>query len=362
MTKSPKTVLISPLNWGLGHATRCIPVIHCLLQLNCKVILCGNGDSLNLLSSEFPELPTEILPQYSIRYPKNPLWFSLKMLLHLPCFFRSISRDIATTKALIKKYRPDLIISDNRYGFRHPSVPSVLITHQTQPVLPASARTLKKFVWKRLEQMMNHFNEVWIPDQQSEHGLSGVLSHNDAHLKKTVFIGPLSRFSINYDSFQKNTILAIASGPEPHRTEFEKIVYALAASTPFHFTLLQGKPNEPNHSKKNNLEIIHHLNTCQLQSLIGKNEIILTRAGYSSIMDMVALRKKAILIPTPGQTEQLYLARHLKNHPLFSVFDPKKNTFSSIFNELSCRKIEQYQLHKENNQSLIAAIQSILKQ
>jgi len=348
MISSNTTVLISPLNWGLGHASRCIPLINFLIDQGCIVVVCGNGESLKLLKDEFPELHYELLPKYSIRYSKNPRWFALKMLLHLPRFFNSIRKDFAATKLICKKHKPQLIISDNRYGFRNPEITSILITHQTKPLLPKSIRAFSNLVWKRLEKKMNVFDEVWIPDFEFEPNLSGILSHNNSNLKKGIYIGPLSRFSKIDTTNTQNSILAIASGPEPHRSEFEKMVLVLAEKTDLHFTLLQGKPGRTNNSQSKNLVCYNHLNTKELKTLFERCSVVLTRSGYSSIMDMAAMLKKAILIPTPGQSEQNYLIEHLVNHELFSVYNPKTDDFLKIYKEINNRHIQNSNLDNTN--------------
>jgi uncharacterized protein (TIGR00661 family) len=339
------TILIAPLNWGLGHAARCIPLIHHFTNQGCRVVLCGNGDSFKMLTNEFKGLTHETLPDYSIRYSKNPRWFAFKMLFHLPKFFSSVRKDMIAAQLICEKYHPQLIISDNRYGFRNHHVISVLITHQTQPVLPDSLKAFSKMVWKKLEKKMNAFDEIWIPDFESEPSLSGILSHNNTIHKKKTFIGPLSRFSKMIPANSPDTIVAIASGPEPHRSKFENMVVSLSEKTGQHFTLVQGNPGKENYFQSENLTCYNHLNTAEFESLLKKCTVVLTRAGYSSIMDLVAMGKKAILVPTPGQTEQIYLSKHLSNHELFSIYNPENDDFETIYKELINRKVK-------NNESI----------
>lgn len=339
-------ILVAVLNWGLGHATRCIPVIRALQQNGAEVIIASDGLSLKLLQTEFPSLPAEPLPPYNIRYTGKHIW--LDALTQAPHVLKQIKAEQLATQNLLQKHgNITAIISDNRYGCYHSQIPSVIITHQVFLHLPHPIKWLQPLVQRFNRQLINKFNYCWIPDwPQPQANLSGELAHK--HLLPTeqfVFVGPLSRFNypddnnINNDnaskpyfSSEKNTntaaawsIVALVSGPEPLRTQFEAIMQnqllAFCATTNQTALLLQGQPQNNStikpHPKTPLLQIAPHLPTQQLQHHLKNAQIIIARSGYSTVMDLAVLQKKAIFCPTPGQTEQLYLAKQFMKKQFF---------------------------------------------
>jgi uncharacterized protein (TIGR00661 family) len=343
MNQSRPVILVAPLNWGIGHATRCIPLINELMQQGCEVIICGNGDSHEVLKQEFPELQHFRLPDYTIRYSDKPFWFSARMLFHLPRFIISIWRDMAATQPIVRTTKPDLLISDNRYGFRSKAVFSVILTHQVLPVLPGSFRFSARLFRKAMFTLLKKFNEVWVPDFEHEHNLSGMLSHHTGFKGNLKYCGPLSRFHQGNDKQQSHQydLLAIISGPEPHRSLFEKYCIRLAETTTKRICIVAGKPGNKMPYKKENLTYFSHLDTEELLNVINQSGIVISRAGYSSIMDMVALNKKALLVPTPGQTEQIYLADFHSGKGLFLKFNPDTDDLDQCIQDLKEQNIEQ---------------------
>ena len=220
----PKTILIAPLNWGLGHATRCIPIINALLQKKHTVILASDGVALALLKKEFPALNAETLPSYQITYPENGN-FVIQMAKLVPGILKAIKQERLALEKLVEKHQIDIVISDNRYGMYHTSVKSIYVTHQIKVAAPFGEDLLAKLQQKFLK----HFDEIWIPDVEGAINLSGKLGHNSNVPKNALYIGALSRFKSNFKSVnqvaeQDEYVIAVISGPEPQRSVFEKML------------------------------------------------------------------------------------------------------------------------------------------
>lgn len=311
-----KKILVSPLNWGLGHASRCIPIIRMLLKKNAEVIVASEGASLKLLQEEFPQLFFIELEPIDVRYSKY-LPMTVSMGLQTPKLIRSIAREHQVLEQLIKQHNIQGVISDNRYGMYSKKVPSVIISHQLFIQTPFLQRTLQKLI----RNFLHKFSECWVPDFPGSNNLSGKLSHGNIEMKNTVFIGPLSRFEkTEIPKFVRmRPLIIVLSGPEPNRTLFEKKLLKQLAEFKIECLLVRGLPNEASTklNAPNWVNVVSHLPSEMLQNEILHSEIMLCRSGYSSIMDLYALRKKAILIPTKGQTEQIYLGKYLMQKNYF---------------------------------------------
>jgi len=299
---NPKKVLIAPLDWGLGHATRCIPVINEFLNQGCEVQIASSGDALILLKKEFPSLKSHQLTSYRAEYSRS-LPFMIKIILQLPKFLLVIGREHKEIATLIDQEEIDIVISDNRYGCWSKDIPSVLITHQVNILMSSK--------WKWMEWIINFGNHwqirkfatCWVPDFAD--GVTGKMS--DGQEVKSTRIGMLSRFERRHAEL-KYEVLAVLSGPEPQRSLLEeKLRLQLAASNLNYFMVL-GKPAGSTSCSEREAG---HLNAFQLNELMESARVIVARSGYTTVMDLWKLGKKAIFIPTPGQTEQEYLADKL---------------------------------------------------
>ena len=303
-----KHVMIAPLDWGLGHATRCIPIVKTLLKKGCVVHLGSNGNALLVLRNEFPDLPYVELPAYDAYYSKT--WpFMLNIFRQLPKFLQAISREKEVLKEYESKHPLDLIISDNRYGCRLKHVKSVFLSHHLNIRMPDYFKWLSPVLNFVNRRFLKGFDEHWIPDDPKE-SLSGKLSNPAPNNSRR--IGLLSRFTTSYDSVEKYKLAIIISGPEPQRSLFEKLILKQISAIDFKAILIRGLPahQEPL-SVSSNIEIVNYMGANDLQRVILSSELILCRSGYSSVMDLAILGKKAIFVPTPGQTEQEYLAYRL---------------------------------------------------
>ncbi len=318
MPEKPLHILVSPLDWGLGHATRCVPVIRQLLGAGHKVSIAGHGRSIKLLQNEFPAVECIDLPGFSPVFSGSGPVF-IKLLLLLPEFIIKIFTEHKQLKQIIRANDIDCIISDNRYGLWHKQVKSILITHQVMIKTPGWLKFAEYPLYRISGYLISRFDECWIPDTEESPGLSGDLSHKYPLPRNARFVGPLTRFVFNdnplgYESPSKQ-IAVIISGPEPQRSIFEKLVRQQLSGLQQPVTIISGKP-EAKQVKvtSGNITIVPHLPTDQLQEAITSASLVICRSGYSSIMDLNALGAKALFVPTPGQTEQIYLAQlHQQN-------------------------------------------------
>ncbi len=301
-----KKILVAPLNWGLGHATRCITIINTLIKRGFEPIIASDGDALLLLQKEFPKLKSFELPSYNITYPKYPTLFIWHFVVKLPAFIKTYK---AEQKAIIKIIDQENIIgiiSDNRFGCFHSDIKSVYITHQ----LRVFSGIFTFFTSKIHQNIIKKFDECWVPDNDN-HLLSGQLSNVKSATLKIKYIGILSRFKpekikIKYD------YLVLLSGIESQRKKLERILLNAFKNTSLNVLFIQGKLEEKQiKSSINRITIINYVTTFALQKFIAQSKIIISRPGYSTIMDLALMGKKAFFIPTPGQSEQIYLAKIL---------------------------------------------------
>ena len=306
--KAKKRILVAPLDWGIGHATRCIPIINALLKHDFEVILAADGRPLHLLSAEFPQLEIIRFEGYNIKY-SNYLPMSISMLLQMPKLLWNIKKENSALAEIITDYNIDGVISDNRFGLYSETIPCAFITHQLQIQSPYFTDSIRNFNYKYI----NKFDACWVMDDE-KNNLAGSLSKPTTLPNNTIYIGTQSRFE-KQETKKKYDFLAMVSGPEPQRTIFEKgLINALKDRTEKSLIVL-GKPELNNEEQIGNLTITSHLNAKDLNKAILQSTLIICRSGYSTIMDLEKLGKKAFLIPTPGQTEQEYLAKklHQKN-------------------------------------------------
>ncbi len=319
MSKKNK-ILFAPLNWGLGHATRCIPLIEEEITKGNEVIIAADGSPLTILQQRFPQCEFITFKGINIHYSR---WMILSMLFQIPKILWGIYREHKELKKIIHSHKIDVVISDNRYGLWNTNIHSVFITHQINIISPFAEKTLFKInKW-----FIEKYDECWVPDYEGENNLSGDLSHpkNEYYQKnfpKNIkYIGPQSRFSKGNSNVEKKyEIVGIVSGPEPQRTLFFEQVKNEFQKIEGKTLLISGKPSfniqsvsgRTSYSTFNNLEIVPHLHDNEFITALYSAKKIICRSGYSSIMDLHALGLKAEYIATPGQTEQEYLASRMK--------------------------------------------------
>lgn len=317
ITVKPR-ILIAPLDWGLGHATRCIPIIRELLAQGANVWLAGEGAQEQLLREEFPALPFVPLPGYRIRYAKTSAGLIWKMMQQIPKMKKAIRAEHEWLMQAIEKYQFDAVISDNRYGLYHPAIPCIFMTHQLL-IKSSIGAWSEKLLQHQNYRYINRFTSCWIPDAEGTENLAGELSHPAALPEiPVVYTGPLSRLCITENTsgpvaVVPGRLLIILSGPEPQRSLLEEQIIEDIAHYPGTATIVRGLPGDKGIIPSTNMISFHnHLPAAALQQEFAAAEFIISRSGYSTVMDIMALHKKSILIPTPGQTEQEYLGKYLE--------------------------------------------------
>ncbi|MCX6207345.1 MAG: glycosyltransferase [Bacteroidetes bacterium] len=312
-------VLIAPLDWGLGHATRCIPIIKAFQLLHYEVIIAADGPSAKLLTNEFPELRVVHLDGYHIQYASTAKGLPWKLFLQIPKILSSIKKEHQWLDTFIQKEKIDLIISDNRYGVCTNKVPCVFITHQLLIKTPYTF--LEKFIQKINYHFINHFSACWVPDNAGEPNVAGVLSHPSALPKIPVhYLGILSRMQVHKIEAIQFDHCFLISGPEPQRTLLEKKIVEMLPLLAGKVVIVRGLPNAGNSIiVPSNTKVFDHLSTNELASVIYSSKLIICRSGYTTVMELIGMRKNALLIPTPMQTEQEYLATKLVSENRFQM-------------------------------------------
>ncbi|TXG36807.1 glycosyltransferase [Seonamhaeicola maritimus] len=318
-----KRILVAPLNWGLGHATRCIPIIRALINEGLLPIIASDGAALTLLQKEFPTLSFIELPAYHVTYAKNKKNFKLKLIKDAPKLLKAIKAERKAIKNIVKTHCISGIISDNRYGVYSEKAPSVFITHQLN-VLSGNTTWLSTKIHQKITKK---FDVCWVPDVEDDINLSGKLGHTDSIKMPTKYIGPLSRFK-RKSTKTHNQILVLISGPEPQRTQLEERLFSELKKHPGKVVFVKGvMEKEQTIEASGNMMVYNFMTTELLEKTINESELVISRSGYTTIMDLAKLNKKALFIPTPGQFEQEYLAKRLTKLNL--VLSCNQNDFTS---------------------------------
>ncbi len=315
--------MVIPLDWGLGHATRCVPVIRALLANGCEVLIAAEGATESLLKHEFQQLRFIPLKGYRISYSKKKYWLPFKIIAQVPRILMRIYQEHQWVKKNVKIHSITAIIADNRFGLYHSTLPSVYITHQL--LIKTGNPFTEKVAQKIHYWFIKKYSVCWVPDFVGPNNIAGELSHPVNRPKNITYIGGLSRFE-NRGAFEKKfDLLMLVSGPEPQRTIFESLLLIQLENFKGKSLLVRGLPgiaavDENDFETRNNqpnLTIKNHLAAEELNEVIQQSDLVVCRSGYTTIMDLIKLNKKAILVSTPGQTEQEYLAAHLMQQQIF---------------------------------------------
>lgn len=318
-----KKALIAPLDWGLGHTTRSISIINILLDQNYAVVVACTPNQSKIFGTFLQKI--EVLPLfgYNVKYSKKKWQLPFVLAAQFPKIGRIIQKENKWLQQIIEEKKIDLVISDNRFGLYSTKIPCVFITHQLK--IKAPFTWAEGLLQKINYHFINKFSQVWIPDLQGKNALAGDLS-NPKNLPKIPahYIGHLNRFflhedennNIEGDIILPNSVdvLILLSGPEPQRSILENLICNQIPQLPnLQFVLLRGLPNnnKPQLLDLNNTVVYHHLPQNKIKELIKKANLIITRSGYTTVMEVLSMKKRCIFIPTPGQTEQEYLANYL---------------------------------------------------
>lgn len=347
-------VLVAPLHWGLGHATRCIPIIKQLINEGCTVIIAADGPQKAIIQEEFPDLSFVEAPGFGIKYGKNRALTIIHIFLYFPKILIGIKRENQWLRRFAAEEGLDLVISDNRWGLSAGGVFSVFMTHQLaiRTSLGAWADGLARWINYRY---IRQFSVCWVPDvAEGALSLAGALSHPTAAPPVPVrYVGWLSRLTPAGEASvveekEMYDLLILLSGPEPQRTILEKMVIRQLGAGMGRMVLVRGLPGrggavEPDAGGRvrvaavivpegviepervivpegvivpKGVEVYDYLAAGPLERVIARSRVVLARSGYSTVMDMVVMGKKVIYIPTPGQPEQAYLGEYLEGRGL----------------------------------------------
>lgn len=328
MAKQAPIALVAPLDWGLGHATRCIPIIRELLDMGWQVVVAADRGPGKILQEAFPQLEHVVFPGARIVYPRRG-GVVFHFVWQTPGFLQSIYTEQQFIRQWVRENPVDLIISDNRYGVHHDRVPSVLMSHQLRirvPGIPMAETVVGRFVRYHAAR----FDAVWVPDWSGDDNLSGSLSDAPGLHPRLRYIGPLSRFASalpadgplsgkdralreSLSTFGPFPVLMLISGPEPAVSLFRQTLREQAFAWGEKTLLVEGLPSLPQEVvQEGPVCRVSHLPMAVLAGLLRESGLVVCRSGYSTLMDLAALNKKALLVPTPGQSEQVYLARRFE--------------------------------------------------
>lgn len=315
-----KRVLVCVLDWGLGHATRSIAVIRELQRQGADVVLASSNDAGKLLRQEFPRLNYHELPGYAPVYQSRGSMM-LAIVAQTIKFSKVIRMEHREVEALVRNLRVDAVISDNRYGCHSQLVPSVFITHQYLVRLPGRWSAVEPLVKRWQSSHFANYRQLWVPDQPGSQ-LTAPFVPEGAPVR---YVGWLSRFGQENPAQTGYPVVAVVSGPEPQRQMFADLLRRELASCGMRALLVTGQPGEARQELEGTLEVFNHLPAKAMEQALRSADIVIARSGYSTIMDLIALGKKAVLVPTPQQPEQMILAQRLQE--LRVAFCPDQENF-----------------------------------
>ncbi len=345
MIKEAKTVLISPFEWGLGHSARLVPVIHACRERGWKVLIAADGKPLDFLRGIFPDLPWVVLPFTNIKYSRKNNFMS-SLIPQLPGIIRAVRKNRRQISEIVELHGIDYIIGDHQYGLSHHRIPSVFISNQIWLLAPKGWQFAEKWIYGVHKKVLRNFTFLWLADFPGEINFSGKQTHLPEQPDNSRFIGPISRFiGMNKPSSPAKMdakILLILSGPEPQRSILENKIAKILLHNRVEVVILRGLPPPagspmPLPRKEENLIWLDHADDATLAQLIHSAEKIICRPGLSMLSDLATLGKTALLVPTPGQTEQNYMAEKLHSKAHFALVKQK---------DLSMEIIDSFQPEK----------------
>jgi len=304
-------ILYAVGSWGLGHATRTLPILHALLEAGAELTVVSAGRALLLLQQEldgrceflaWPDVPSTL--------GRTALEFYARSAAALPRMLAAMAGERARTAALLRRRRLDRIVSDNRYGVQHPAVPSFHLAHGLRFIAPGRVRAVERLLEAFNYHWFARLRRVIVPDTREDR-LAGDLAHGlrvfPPHL--VAYTGILSR--LRQRPLPRDLDLFVTlSGPEPQRTILEQIVRRELAAFRGRAVAALGTPDRPGVERRDGCEFYGYLDRAGQEEMMNRARVVVARAGYSTIMDLAEVERPAVLIPTPGQTEQVYLARY----------------------------------------------------
>lgn len=339
----PPIILLSPLDWGLGHTTRLIPIGRELRLREAQLVLAGTPQQLSVLSEELGAKATIELPSYGVRYGKR-LPASWHVVRQFPRLLSVINQEQAIIKEAVSTLNIAGIISDNRYGVYDHRVQNVMVMHQFVPPLTRGGKLFKKTLWKQHQKFLTPFQDIWIPDHEGEKALAAEMRYPFLHQQPT-FLGWPSRLTgilpetpaFLPEDLPPPDLLCLLSGPEPQRTLLEEKIMSQLPVNGLTVWIVQGLPggNRLPRSIPGGM-VIPYLDAPALRYWLPKAGAVLSRSGYSTLMDLVSLgTRHMILVPTPGQPEQVHLAKMLHSQKRAIMTSSKNLEINSLINSRS---------------------------
>jgi hypothetical protein len=324
-------IFVGILNWGLGHATRSVPIIRALLTRNAEVHIGSDGLALTLLRQEFPHIRCIELPSYNIRYSRYAWQMPVTLLLQVPGMYAVMKEEHRLMQNLSGSERYDLIISDNRYGIYHPEHHSVWLGHQLSMARVGIWTFLSPLFDLLHHRLLHSFSGWWVPDLPGS-VLSGSLSHT--HLPVN-YVGLLSRFRPDVDPPETiYPIVVLLSGPEPQRSLLEEKIRKQLPALPVRSLLIRGVNGTSRIHSRAGYDEADFADKNMLNRFLRFASLVVCRSGYSTIMDLCCLGKKALFIPTPGQPEQEYLARRFASQGVALMQKQHRIDLGDAWNQL----------------------------
>ena len=318
-------IIYAVCSWGLGHSTRSLPVIRKLLKEGNELTIISQGRSLKLLKDELGENLKYIeIEDYPILISENSRQFMAKSMIYWPTFINKMIKGQRKIQKILEKEKYDKIISDGRYDIYSRKIPSFFISHQIRIMNP-----LRNKMFERGSEIFNlfffkRFCGIIVPDYYKDN-LSGDLSHNLYRIdeKKIHYVGVLSDFKKINKRKDIDYLISI-SGPEPQRTMLEEKLLQQIVNLKGKIIVTLGKTENLEKSKKDDIETFSFLLSAKREEFLNRSKLVISRSGYSTILDLAVIGAKALMIPTPGQVEQVYLAEyHNKKGSFYSVNQDK---------------------------------------
>ncbi len=325
-------VLVAPLDWGLGHATRCVPVVREFLNQGAEVELAVVRSNAGLLRGIFPELRQRLVPSYNIVYPKHGYNMGLWLVKNGAHLRTVMNYEHRIAEEMVKRFHYDVLVSDNRFGFYSRNAKSIYMTHQRRIAFPRVLSAFEPLGMLWHASVMKRFDEVWVPDLPEFPGYAGALSHVAKAPVPVKYVGALSRFSgmdaeapASLNGRGPYCFVAVVSGVEPARTRFENLLRETLVKIPGRHAIILGKPSlGVKSSNERNLDLFTHLPDDQFASVVRSAQWVISRGGYSTVMDMAVLGARCVFVPTPGQYEQVILGRDLAREGYAATIDESK--------------------------------------
>lgn len=309
-------ILVAPLDWGLGHATRCVPVIREFLAHGAEVEIAVVKANASFFRETFPKLRQRIAPGYNVEYPDHGYNMGLWLLKNGARLNAIMRYEHRYAEEMVARHHYDILFSDNRFAFYSKKAHNVYMTHQRRIAFPPVFSSFEGVGVRWHDARIAHFDEVWVPDVKEFPGYAGTLSHVDSCSRPVRFVGPLSRFGESHAALKGSEkdldVVAVISGVEPSRTRFEDRLRRVLQKIPGRHVMILGQPSVPYSSwTEGNIEFHTHLPTDRFAEMIARSKRVVSRGGYSTVMDMAVLGASCIFVPIPGQYEQVVLAKNL---------------------------------------------------